>query len=82
MADAKLLDFFKNGGVYLFDEEDPSSERTFYKVEDLMGEPEGEDIVQTEADEEGILCIFYDCSVLGDEEALEKYANGDYVKNI
>lgn len=82
MIAANVLSFFKNGGVFLFDEENAASESTYYKVEDLMGEDEGVNITQTEVDEEGLLCIFYDCEVLNDEQALAKYAKGDFVKSI
>ncbi|GEM_PF-2128512 len=74
-----ILAFFQNGGVFLFDEDNGSSERTYYKVEELMGEVEGEFITQTEVDDEGILSIFYDSSVLDEEAALEKYNSGDFV---
>ena len=77
-----LIEFFKPGGVFLFDEENSESERTFYKVEELMGEPEGKNITQTEVDEEGILCIFYDFTVLEEEQALEKYKKGEFVDSI
>ena len=82
MVAENILSFFKNGGVFLFDEENAASESTYYKVEDLMGEEEGVNITQTEIDEEGLLCIFYDCEVLDDEQALAKYADGEYVKSI
>lgn len=82
MTASNILSFFKNGGVYLFDEENAASESTYYKVEDVMSKEEGMNITQTEADEEGILCIFYDCEVLSEEEALGKYANGEYVKSL
>ena len=36
-----MMPFFKNGGVFLFDESDPQSEASFYRLEDLMGEEEG-----------------------------------------
>lgn len=79
---SKLIDFFDNGGVFLFNEDSSASERTFYQVEELMGKAEGENITPTEVDEYGILCIFYDCSVLDDEQALAKYMNDDYVESI
>ena len=82
MVAAKILSFFKNGGVFLFDEENAASESTYYKVEDLMGEDEGVNITQTEVDEEGLLCVFYDCEILDDAQALAKYAKGEYVKSI
>lgn len=82
MAASNILSFFKNGGVYLFDEENAASESTYYKLEDLMGEEEGMNITQTEVDEEGILCIFFDGEVLTDEQALTKYTNGEYVRSI
>jgi len=82
MLAVNILSFFKNGGVFLFDEENAASESTYYKVEELMGEEEGVNITQTEVDEEGLLCIFYDCEVLDDEQALAKYAKGEYGKSI
>ena len=79
---SSITDFFNGGGVFLFNEENGASENTFYKIEELMGEPEGENITQTEVDEDGILCIFYDCTVLEDEVALAKYNNGEYVESL
>lgn len=81
MADS-LITFFKDGGIFLFDEADPASEATFYKLEDLMGEPEGADITETSIDEEGTLCIYYDSSVMDEETAKQKYSNGQFVKSI
>jgi len=82
MATSNILSFFKNGGVFLFDEENPASESTYYKVEDLMTEEEGMNITETEVDEEGLLCIFYDCEIITEKEALAKYASGQYVKSL
>ncbi len=82
MSDSSIINFFKNGGVYFFDEEDGASERAYYRVEDAMGEEDGADIIETEVDDEGIICVFYDCSVLSEEEVREKYADGDYVTVI
>ncbi len=77
-----IVDFFNNGGIFLFNEENGSSENTYYKIEELMGEMEGENITQTEVDDEGILCIFYDCTVLEEEVALAKYNDGEYVESL
>ncbi len=77
-----MLDFFKSGGVFYFDEEDSKSERSFYKLEDLMGEEEGQDITEAYIDEDGEICVFYDASVLSEEEAIEKYNCGDYVSSL
>ena len=77
-----MLEFFKNGGVFLFDETDAASERTFYRLEDLMGEEEGADITEAYVDEDGEICVYYDCSVLSEEQAIEKYNRGDYSKYI
>jgi hypothetical protein len=77
-----MLNFFKNGGVFLFDENNAASERTFYKLEDLMGEEAGEDIVETYVGPDDELCIYYDCSVISEEDAVEKYNNGDYVISL
>jgi len=77
-----MLEYFKNGGVFLFDEEDAASERTFYKLEDLMGEEEGADITEAYIDEDNEICVFYDSSVLSEEQAIEKYKKGDYSKQI
>ncbi len=82
MANQKVLSFFTQGGVFFFDENNASSESTYYAIEDLMGEPEGETICQTEVDDEGLICIFYDESVMDDEEATEKYNAGNFVKSI
>ncbi|MCD4674283.1 MAG: hypothetical protein K8R77_16595 [Anaerolineaceae bacterium] len=82
MVAANILSFFKNGGVFLFDEENAASEATYYKVENLMGETKGESITEIEVDEEGLLCIFYDGEVMDDEQAKTKYAKGEYVKSI
>lgn len=73
-----MLEYFKNGGVFLFDEDNLSSEETYYRLEDLMGEEAGASITQTEVDEDGILCIFYDGDLLSEEEALDKYNKGDF----
>lgn len=77
-----IADFFHEGGVFLFTEENEESENTLYMIEELMGEPEGENITQIEVDEEGILYIFYDCTVLDEEEALAKYKDGEYVESL
>ncbi|MBN1778087.1 MAG: hypothetical protein JW811_08205 [Clostridiales bacterium] len=77
-----MLEFFKNGGVFLFDENDAASERTFYRLEDLMGEEEGADITETYIDEDGEICVYYDSSVLSEEQAIEKYNNGEYVTSL
>ena len=77
-----MLQFFRNGGIFFFDEDDSSSESSYYKLEDLMGEEEGADIVEAYLDEDGMLCIYYDCTVLSEEEAIEKYNNGDYKKYL
>lgn len=81
MADS-LVAFFKDGGIFLFDEGDPASEATFYKLEDLMGEPEGADITELSLDEEGTLSIYYDGSVMDEETAKQKYGKGLFVKSI
>ena len=57
-------------------------ERTFYKLENLMGEEEGSDITEAYIDEEGEICVFYDSSVISEEQAVEKYKKGDYSKQI
>lgn len=75
-----MLSFFKNGGVFLFDEEDIESEATFYKLEEFMGDKEGSDI--TEAYVDGDICVFYDGSVLSEEQAIEKYKKGNYSRKI
>ena len=77
-----MLKFFKNGGVFLFVEEDAASEKSFYKLEDLMGEEEGADITEAYVDEDGEICVFYDGSVLSEHQAIEKYKKGDYSKQI
>lgn len=77
-----MLEFFKSGGVFLFDEADAASERTFYRLEDLMGEEEGADITEAYVDEDGEVCIYYDGSVLSEEQAIEKFNRGDYSKHI
>ena len=77
-----MLEFFKKGGVFFFDEEDSRSEDSFYKLEDLMGEEEGENIVEAYLDEDGYMCIYYDCSVISEDEAIDKYYNGDYKKYL
>ena len=79
---SSIADFFNEGGIFLFDEENEESENTFYMIEELMGEPEGENITQTEVDEEGLVCIFYDCTVLEEEAALAKYNSGEYVESL
>lgn len=77
-----MLDFFKNGGVFLFDESDSKSELTFYDVENLMGEEEGADITEAYIGDDEEMCIYYDCSVISEEDAIEKYDNGDYIKHL
>lgn len=74
----QLRDFFGNGGVFLFDENNPSSERTYYAIEDLMGSMEGEFITETYVDEDGELCLYYDSQVMSEQEALNKYNSGTY----
>ncbi len=77
-----MLEFFKKGGVFLFDEEDAASERTYYRLEDLMGEEEGADITEAYVDEDGEICIYYDGSVLSEEQAIAKYNSGEYKKQL
>lgn len=77
-----ILEFFKDGGVFYFDENDSRSERSYYKVEDLMGEEEGANITEAYVDEDGEICIYYDCSVLSEEEAIDKFNDGDYVNRF
>jgi hypothetical protein len=77
-----MLDFFKKGGVFLFDEEDSRSESSYYRLEDLMGEEAGQDITETYIDEDGEICIYYDGSVISEEKAIEKYNNGDFKKSL
>ena len=77
-----MLKFFKNGGVFYFDEDDAQSERSYYKVEDLMGEEEGADITEAYVDEDGDICVYYDASVLSEEQAIQKYNNGDFVTHL
>ncbi len=77
-----MLEFFKNGGVFLFDETDAASERSFYQLEDLMGEEEGADITEAYVDEDGEICIYYDGSVLSEEQAIAKYNQGNYSKQV
>ncbi len=74
---AKMLDYFKQGGVFLFDENDGASEAAYYMVEDLMGQEEGADITETYTEDES-LCLIYDCGILSEEEAIDKYNNGLY----
>jgi len=75
-----MLEFFKSGGVFYFDENDSKSERTFYKLEDLMGEEEGQNITEAYVDDDGEICVYYDASVMDEAQAIEKYNNEDYVK--
>lgn len=75
-----MLDFFKNGGVFLFDENDAKSEATYYKLENLMYEEAGEDITETYIASDSSLCLFYDCSIISEDEAMDKYNNGEYKK--
>ena len=77
-----MLEFFKKGGIFLFDKEDAASERTFYQLEDLMGEEAGADITEAYIDEDGEVCIYYDGSVLSEEQAVAKYNNGEYSKHL
>ena len=77
-----MLEFFKNGGVFLFDEEDVASERAFYRLEGFMGKEQGADITEVYVDEDGEICVFYDGSVLSEQQAIEKYKKGDYSKQI
>jgi len=73
-----ILKFFKGGGVYFFDESDSASEKTYYSVEDLMGEVEGESITSADIDEEGSASIYYDSNLMDEETALKKYKEGEY----
>lgn len=78
----QLKEFFGNGGVFLFDESDGASERTYYAIEDFMGSLEGEFITETYVDEDGELCLYYDSEVLSEEEVLDKYKEGQFVKSL
>lgn len=77
-----MLDFFKNGGVFLFDESDSKSELAFYDVENLMGEEEGADITEAYIGDDEEMCIYYDCSVISEESAIEKFDSGNYIKSL
>jgi len=77
-----MVDFFKKGGVFLFDEEDSRSESSYYRLEDLMGEEAGQDITETYIGEDEEICLYYDGSVISDKQAIEKYNSGDYVKYL
>lgn len=66
----------------MFDEDNPKSEASYYKLEDLMGEEEGKNITEAYVDEDSEICVFYDGSVMSEEEAIKKYKDGDYVKQI
>ena len=77
-----MLQFFKTGGVFLFDEADAASERTFYQLEELMGTEQGALITEASVDKEGQRCVFYDSGVLNEEQALEKYRSGQFVNHI
>ena len=77
-----MLDFFKKGGIFLFDESDPQSESSYYRLEDLMGEEEGADITEAYIDEDGEICVYYDSGVMGEDEAIAKYNTGDYIKHF
>ena len=74
--------FFKGGGVFLFDEKDAASEATYYKLEILMGEPEGVNITEAAVDEDGELCVFYDADVMDEDTAISKYKNNQYKRSI
>ncbi|MEE4195622.1 MAG: hypothetical protein V2J07_10535 [Anaerolineae bacterium] len=76
------IEFFKQGGIFYFDENDPRSERAYYQVEDLMGEEEGAEITEAYVDEDGDICIYYDGSVMDEETAIAKYNAGDFVKHF
>jgi len=77
-----MLDFFRNGGVFLFDEDDAASEADFYRLEDLMGEEEGQHITEAYVGTDGETSVYYDGSVMSEEEARLKYENGEYKKYI
>ncbi len=77
-----MMEFFKNGGVFYFDEDDAQSERSYYMVEELMGEEEGQDITEAYIDEDGEICVYYDASVLSEDQAIAKFNDGDYVKHL
>lgn len=79
---SRLMEYFKSGGVFLFDENKRQSEETYYKVEELMGEVEGESISETEVIGNEQLCLFYDESVIDENTAKEKYVRGDYVNSL
>lgn len=78
MVESKVTSFFKNGGVFLLDEENYASEASFEYVEDLMSTKEGEDIYEIEIDAENGMFLFYDASVLDEDEALLKFEKGKY----
>jgi len=77
-----MLEFFKQGGVFLFDENDAASEASYYQLEDLMGEEAGQDITEAYVDEDGEICVFYDGSVMDEAQAIKKYHKGEYTKKL
>lgn len=77
-----MLNHFKNGGIFLFNENNSASERSYYRLEELMDKEAGADIVEAYVGPEEELCIYYDCSVISEEQAIEKYNNGDYVESF
>ena len=52
----------------------------FYRIEDLMGEEAGADICKGYVDEDDNICIYYDGSVMNEEDAIAKYERGEYVR--
>ena len=77
-----MKDFFKSGGIFLFDENDSQSESSFYKLEDFMSEEEGQDITDTYIDDSEEISIFYDSSILSEEQAVKKYNDGIFSKYL
>lgn len=77
-----IIDFFKQGGVFFFDENSAISERAYYQIEDLMGEEEGANICEAYVGEDEEFCVYYDSSVLSEEEVIAKFNNGNYVKKF
>ena len=82
MVDSKVLSFFKNGGVFLFDEESYAGEASYALVEDFMDSDEGRDVFEIEVDTEDGLYLFYDATAISEADAWKKYEKGKYSKSL
>jgi hypothetical protein len=81
MVKENVIKYFRDGGIFLFDESNQQSESAYYLVEDLMGEGEGQNITEVFLEDEQI-SLFYDSSIWNEKIVIEKYRKNEFVKSF